>query len=232
MSVRGLRLLGSALIAYGLAGTILLAMLATSIATPLDEVDRLTTSVGEQRDAALEALDEAIATARQTAVAVRNVDASLVQARTATDRAAGLSTGVAQSMRGIATALAIDLFGVQPLIGLVPSFEASAVNLDLLATDLLAIGQALESTRTDTQTIAGGMDDLAASIERLRTSVAASPDLSQTSGALEPLRLGLLALMAWLLVAAIGCVVAGFGCWWLTRRTVVVTRVAPLETLD
>jgi hypothetical protein len=114
--------------------------------------------------------------------------------------------------------MTIDLFGIQPLIGLVPSFEASATNLDLLATDLAAIGTALDTSRGDTATVAGGMDDLAASIDQLRDAVADSPDLSVTVGALEPLRVGLLALMAWLLLAAIGCVLAGFGCWWATRR--------------
>jgi hypothetical protein len=34
----------------------------------------------------------------------------------------------------------------------------------------------------------------------------------------KPLRLGLLALMAWLLIAALGAVAVGFGCWWATRR--------------
>lgn len=218
MSTRALRVLGSLLIVYGLSGVVLLGLLAGTLAPPLDEVEALATSVGEQRTAALEALDEAATTARQTATSVRNVDTSLAQAKVATDRAAGLSGGVARSMRELAVAMTIDLFGIQPLIGLVPSFEASAANLDLLATDLAAIGAALDTSRGDAATVAGGMDDLADSIDELRDAVADSPDLSVTVGALEPLRIGLLALMAWLLLAAIGCVIAGFGCWWATRR--------------
>ena len=218
MSTRTLRVLGSLLIVYGLSGVVLLGLLAGTLAPPLDEVEALAASVGEQRTAALDALDEAATTARQTATSVRNVDTSLAQAKVATDRAAGLSAGVALSMRELAAAMTIDLFGIQPLIGLVPSFEASATNLDLLATDLAAIGTALDTSRGDTATVAGGMDDLAASIDQLRDAVADSPDLSVTVGALEPLRVGLLALMAWLLLAAIGCVLAGFGCWWATRR--------------
>lgn len=218
MSTRTLRVLGSLLIVYGLSGVVLLGLLAGTLAPPLDEVEALAASVGEQRTAALDALDEAATTARQTATSVRNVDTSLAQAKVATDRAAGLSAGVALSMRELAAAMTIDLFGIQPLIGLVPSFEASATNLDLLATDLAAIGTALDTSRGDTATVAGGMDDLAGSIDQLRDAVADSPDLSVTVGALEPLRVGLLALMAWLLLAAIGCVLAGFGCWWATRR--------------
>jgi len=218
MSTRALRLLGSALIGYGLAGTVLLAVLVGMVAPPLDEVAELADSVGEQRSAALEALDEAATTARETAIAVRNVDSSLAQARAATDRAAGLSAGVGRSMRELAAAMAIDVFGIQPLIGLAPSFETSAGNLDLLAGDLTAIGLALEGSRTDSQTVAAGMDDLAGAIGDLRASVAASPDLSQAVAALEPLRVGLLALLAWLLVAALGCVVAGFACWWASRQ--------------
>ncbi|HEY7600377.1 MAG TPA: hypothetical protein VH741_10665 [Candidatus Limnocylindrales bacterium] len=236
MSSRGLRVLGTLLIGYGLTGMLLLGVLAGLLAPPLDEVAQLAESVGEQQASALEALDEAAATARQTATAVRNVDASLIQAKAATDRAAGLSMGVAVSMRELGAAMTIDIFGIQPLAGLAPSFETSATNLDLLAGDLAAIGTALDGSRTDTQTVATGMDDLAAAITDLRRSVAASPDMSATIGALEPLRLGLLALLAWLLAAALGCVVAGLYCWLASRRRTVVVVPAsdgtPVARID
>lgn len=230
----GLRLLGTALIAYGVLGTALLVVLAASIAAPLDEIGRLAESVGEQRQAALEALDEASAAARETASTVRGMDASLVQSKAATDRAAGLSAGVAQSMRELAAAMAIEIFGIgQPLIGLSAGFEASAQNLDLLAADLSAIGTALETTRADAGSVAGSLDDLATSVEDMRVAVAGSPDMSDTLGSREGLRLGLLALMGWLLAGAIGCILAGLGCWWASRRrTVVVAPLTRVEPLD
>lgn len=220
----GLRLMGTALIAYGLVGTILLGVLAASIAAPLDEIGELAESVGEWRVAALDALDEASEAARETSTTVRGMDASLVQSQAATERAAGLSRGVAQSMRELAAAMAIDLFGVQPLIGLAGGFDNSAANLDLLATDLSAIGGALSTTRGDAAAVATNMDDLAESVEELRLAMASSPDMSRSLETRETLRLGLLALMGWLIAGSIGCIVAGLGCWWASRRRPVVVR--------
>lgn len=229
----GLRLLGTALIAYGIVGTVLLGVLAASIAAPLDEIGRLAESVGDQQAAALEALDEASSAARETSATVRGMDESLIQARAATDRAATLSHGMAQSMRELAAGMGIELFGIQPLIGLAGGFESSATNLDLLGTDLAAIGGALETTRGDAGSVAGSLDDLATSIDELRVAVASSPDMSVTLSGRESLRLGLLALMGWLIAGSIGCILAGLGCWWASRRrTVVVQPVTHAQRID
>lgn len=218
----GLRLLGTGLIAYGIFGTVLLSLLAASIAAPLDEIGELAESVGEWRTAALVALEDASEAARQTSTTVRGMDTSLVQSKTAIDRAAGLSGGVAQNMRDLGTAMTIDIFGVQPLIGLAGGFETSAANLDLLATDLGAIGASLETTRTDAEMVATNIDDLALSVEELRSAMESSPDMSVTFESRETLRLGLLALMGWLIVGSVGCILAGLWCWWAARRPVVV----------
>jgi hypothetical protein len=225
----GLRLLGTALIAYGIGGAVLLGVLASSIAAPLDEIDQLAESVGEQRAAALEALSEASTAARETSETVRGMDASLVQAKAATDRAAGLSGGVAQSMRELAAAMAIDIFGVQPLIGLAGGFETAGTNLDLLASDLSAIGTTLDDTRTDAGSVATSIDRLATSVEELRDAVAEAPDMSATLARSESLRLGLLALLGWLLIGSIGCILVGVGCWLASRGRQTVAETAPVR---
>lgn len=224
----GLRLLGTLLIGYGVTGTVLLAVLAASIAAPLDEIGELAESVGEWRAAALEALDEASQASRETSSTVRGMDASLIEAKGATDRASSLSAGMAQTMRELGAAMQIDIFGVQPLIGLVPGFDASAQNLDLLSGDLADIGVALETTRQDATSVATNIDDLAEAVEELRLAMAESPDMSDTLGTRETLRLGLLALIGWLIAGSIGCILGGLACWWASRpRRVVVVR--PLD---
>jgi hypothetical protein len=227
----GLRLLGTLLIAYGVTGTVLLGVLAASIAAPLDEIGELAESVGEWRAAALEALDEASQASRETSATVRGMDASLVEAKGATDRAASLSAGMAQTMRDLSAAMALDIFGVQPLIGLAPGFDTSAQNLDLLSGDLADIGTALETTRQDAGSVATNVDDLAAAIEELRVAMADSPDMGDTLGARETLRLGLLALIGWLIAGSIGCIVGGLACWWMARRRPALA-VRPIDRLE
>jgi hypothetical protein len=213
----GLRLVGTLLIVYGVAGTLLLGVVGASIAAPLDEIGELAESVGEWRAAALEALNEASQASRETSTTVRGMDSSLVEAKGATDRAATLSAGMAQTMRDLGAAMAIDIFGVQPLIGLAPGFDTSAQNLDLLSGDLADIGAALETTRQDAGSVATNIDDLATAIEELRVAMADSPDMSVTLESRETLRLGLLALIGWLIAGSIGCILAGLGCWWASR---------------
>jgi hypothetical protein len=213
-----LRLVGSVLIAYGLIGAVLLGAVGATVARPLDDIATLGSSLDDQQAAALEALDQASATIVDTAAAVRNMDTSLAQANLATVRTAGISRGMAQTMRNLAFEMQLTIFGVQPLIGLAAGFDQSGEQLDLLADDVQAIGTALDSNRADTVAIAGGLDELARSIDRLRVAVAASPNVAGMTGSLGQLQLALLALIGWLLVAAVGSILAGVGCWMAARR--------------
>ncbi|HWH36986.1 MAG TPA: hypothetical protein VNT28_04340 [Candidatus Limnocylindrales bacterium] len=218
MSRGMLRLVGTALLVYGLAGTLLLGVIGVSIARPLDDITSLGSSLGGQRDAALAALEQSSTTIVDTSAAVRNMDTSLAQANQATARAAGISRGMAQTMRELAFQMQLTVLGIQPLIGLAPGFDATALQFDLLADDVAAIAAALEQNRNDTIAIANGLDELGRSIDRLRVAVADSPDLSAITGSVDEAQLGLLALIGWLLVAAVGCMLAGLGCWWASFR--------------
>jgi flavin-binding protein dodecin len=212
-----LRLLGSALIAYGLAGIVILAVIGLSVGRPLADMASIGSSVSEQQAAALEALDRASDTIDETAAAVRNMETSLTEAHDATQRSATLSRGMAQTMYGLAIQMQITILGIQPLIGLAPSFEQSGAQLDLLAADIDSISTALDANREDTVAVADGLDELGASIGRLRDAVANGPDLTTIAEGLVPVQLGLLALIAWLLVAAVGSVLAGLLCWRASR---------------
>ncbi len=212
-----LRLLGSMLIVYGVAGAVLLVAIALTLSQPLDDIKAIGTSVTDQRDAALEALDRASDTIDVTADSVRGMETSLVEAHGATERAAGLSRGVALSMQALADQMQLTIFGVQPLIGLAAGFEQSRVQLDLLAEDVATIATALDANREDAVEVADGLDELGASIDRLRAAVAGGPDLAEMMDGLEPVQLAVLALVGWLLLAALGSILAGLLCWRASR---------------
>jgi prefoldin subunit 5 len=212
-----LRLIGTGLIAYGVFGILLLGVIGAEVARPLDDISAIGTSLTEQREAALESLERAVETIGQTAESVRNIDTSLVEAQQATQRAATLSRGMSLTMFNMAEQMQLTVFGVQPLITLYPGFEQSGQQLELMAEDVEQIAEALEANRQDTVAIASGLDELAASIERLTEAVADGPVLTDVGATLAPIQLGLLALIGWLLVAAIGSVLAGIGLWMASR---------------
>ncbi|HVM31259.1 MAG TPA: hypothetical protein VM305_10895 [Candidatus Limnocylindrales bacterium] len=212
-----LRLIGTALIAYGLAGVVLLGAIGLQVARPLDDITAIGASLTGQRDAAVESLERATETIDRTASSVRNIETSLLEAQEATQRAATLSRGMSLTMFGLAEQMQLTVFGVQPLISLYPGFEQSGQQLELMAEDVEQIAEALESNRDDTVAVADGLRDLGGSIGRLRQAVADGPDVSDAAATVAPIQLGLLALIGWLLVGAIASILAGLGLWLASR---------------
>jgi hypothetical protein len=225
MKNRGrLRVLGLALMIYGLIGIALFAVLALGVTRPLERAQRLADSVEGQRAALVDTLDEAETTIRRMSVGVGRMDASLAEAKAATDRASTISQGVAASMFQLrdTMSLEIPLLG-QPLSGLAPSFDQSGQNLNLLGEDVAAIGEALEANRGDVTLTAESLADLADAVGAMTTSVEEGPSVSISATTLEAVRLAIFALAAWMVLLAVGCVLAGLYVLAITRRGVVVS---------
>lgn len=214
-----LRLLGTALVVYGVVGLVLLGVVGTALAAPIEDLSSISGSVEAQRTAALDSLTRASETIDRTAEAVRGMDTSLADAQAATNRSATIALGVATSMTQLADSMTLTIFGVQPLIGLQPGFANSAAQLNLLAVDLATIGAALQANREDALIVAGSLDELSSSLERLTNAVRDGPELELAAASLDTVRIGVLALLAWLAVLALGCVGAGIGCWWVAGRS-------------
>jgi len=212
------RVVGTALIAYGVVGLILLTVVGTALAKPIAQLDNISGSVEAQRLAALDALRSASATIDETATAVRGMDTSLADAKAATDRASTIALGISSSMNQLADSMSLTIFGIQPLIGLVPGFTESGSQLAFLAADLSTIGEALDSNREDAVAVGGSLDELSDSLDRLTTAVEAGPELEGIGSSVDAVRLGVLALVVWLGALAVGSVLAGFGCWWYARQ--------------
>lgn len=225
MKNRGrLRVLGLALMIYGLIGIGLFAVLALGVTRPLERAQRLAGSVEGQRAALVDTLTEAETTIRQMSVGVGRMDASLADAKAATDRASTISRGVAASMFQLrdTMSLEIPLLG-QPLAGLAPSFDQSGQNLNLLGEDVAAIGEALEANRGDVTLTAESLADLADAVGAMTTSVEEGPRVSISSATLEAVRLAIFAVAAWMVLLAVGCMLAGLYVLAITRRGVVVS---------
>ena len=204
-----LRALGIGLAAYGLIGLALFAAVAIAINRPLDRAQALAASVEQQRLALVETLGQAQATLEGMSQGVGRVDTSLADAKAATDRASGITAGLATSMFGLRDAMALSIFGAQPLIGLASGFDSSGQQLTALGADLTAIGASLDTNRSDVATTSANLADLAASVGRLTTMVSDTPGVEVSTASLDAVRLAVYAICGWLAVLAVGCVVAG-----------------------
>jgi hypothetical protein len=212
-----IRILGAGLALYGLVGIAIFVLVAVGVARPLERARQLSESVDQERAALVASLSEAETTIRGMSTSVGHMDTSLADAKTAIDSASSISHGVATSMFGLRDAMSLSIFGVQPLASLAGSFDTSGQNLDQLGNDIATIGTALDANRTDVTTTAQNLVDLANSVHTLMTSVRDGPAIGISPRTLDSVRLAVYAITGWLVVFAVGCLVAGIYLITVTR---------------
>jgi hypothetical protein len=197
------------LAAYGLIGLFLFALVAVAINRPLERAQALSASVEQQRLALIQTMGQAQSTLDGMSEGVGGMDTSLADAKAATDRASGLTTGLAANMFGLRDAMSLSIFGAQPLLGLAAGFDTSGQQLTALGADLTVIGASLDTNRADVATTSANLADLATSVGRLTTMVGDSPSVEISTASLATVRLAVYAICGWLAVLALGCVLAG-----------------------
>lgn len=222
---RRLQLLGAALIVYGLIGILIFGVVAAAVEKPLERARELSQSVEQQRAALIQSLELTQTTIEQMAQGVLRMDASLGDARAATDRSSTIARGIATSMYQLRDAMSISIFGTQPLAGLATGFDQSAGQLGLLADDLVTISTALEANRADVKTTSANLSLLGRSVGDLTESVRTGPGLEISEASLDSFRLAIFAVAGWLLLLAISCVVGGLYVFRLGSRRHALERV-------
>lgn len=210
-------MLGGALVAYGVAGVAIFILVAAAVSRPLEEIQELSRSVDEQRTALVDSLEQAETTIDLMADGVRRMDTSLADARVATDRSSTIAGGVAASMFQLRDAMGIEILGQRPLVNLASGFDQAGSQLNQLATDLLTIGGALDANRGDAVATAGNLDLLAQSVHALTESVRTGPGVEIAESTLDSYRLAIVGVAGWLLLLAVGCIVAGLYAFRLGR---------------
>ena len=187
LTARRRRYLGLGLLAYGLAGLLLLAVAAV-IGGTIQQLSAAGATVGDQRDALLDTLRATSQTMRNASPGVGNVGESLDAARESADHAAGLARSMGTTLRGLAAAMNVQILGTQPLAGLASGFDNAADQSDALAGDLDGLGTALtqnamdlETSRKDLAALSERVDLLAAAVEATPFGVGRSPSSSSSS---------------------------------------------------
>ena len=167
---------------------------------------------------------------RGMSTSVDHMDTSLADAKTAIDSASTIAHSVATSMYGLRDAMSISIFGAQPLIGLAGNFDSSGQSLDQLGNDIATIGTALDANRTDVTTTSQNLSDLADSVHALTVSVQDGPSVAVKPRTLDAVRLAVYAVTGWLIVFALGCLIAGI--YLINATRVRPVAVAPTRRPD
>ncbi len=199
------RAAGWLLVAYAMVGFTLVVLGGLVGLDAAGRFERLATDADAAITSAAAATDAA-------AESFTNIDASLDESRASADAAAALARDASGTLGSLATAMSLSVFGAQPLLPLAAEFTTSAEQAAALAETLDRVGASLGDTRTDVARIGPQLEQLSLQLERLSTG-------SEPGGATPPLRIFVLVLLAWLLMQAIGSLLAGLA--------LVRPRVAP-----
>lgn len=201
------RLLGWALVLYGAAGLILVfggASIGLEIA---GRVERLASAA----DGTLAAASSSTRTAADAFV---NVDASLAESQASAESGAELARDASGTLASLAATMELRVLGTQPLLPLAGDFATSADQASALADTLDGVGASMEGTRADVAGIGDELRELAAQLDGLRAETGAE------DGGAPAVRPFVLLLLAWLLVPALGGLVAGLALIGLPRRRI------------
>lgn len=199
ISPRALRIAGWSLVAYGLAGLTLLVLAVVIGTGPVASAEELLASL----DGTLQAAAD---TARSSSTALLSVDAGMEQAQAGTRDASALVGNAATTSGQLADAMSLSILGTQPLIGLADDFRTIAAQLSSLGTTLSTVGDALATSTSDLATVRADVDRLAGEVELARDQTGPGSGFGAGS-----LRLAYLALLAWLVLPAIGALALGIG---------------------
>jgi hypothetical protein len=202
--------LGALLVGWGILGLALVVIGAVVGLDAAARIERLTASVDET-------LERAATTTRTAADAFASADAGLEDAEASVESAASLAADASSTLRSLAGAMELSIFGAQPLVALADDFESSADQAESLSGALGDAAGSLGTTRTDVAAVGVEMAFLADDLEDLRAT---------GGGGSPPVRLFVGLLLAWLAIPAVGAIVAGVAMRRPPATTVVVTTPA------
>lgn len=211
------RRLGVGLLAFGGTGIALVAAAVVLVLGSLSAVDDAAAGFDRQRAEAVALLGPARDALDHAATSASNAAGSLIQASTAADQAARLTTRLASSFEGLASLGTFELFGARPFESMSAQFAAVAADSRALSVDLTATAGSLRANVADSEAVATDLRALALQLDRLETSLGGPPTGSTASTAGLPIataRIVLLGLLAWMAVPALACLWLG---WRLAR---------------
>jgi hypothetical protein len=204
------RQVGLGLIAFGLAGILLIVLAAALVIGSLGAAAGLASSLEQQRSDLVDLLEPAAAALGQSATTAGNASASLTATAAAAGDAADLTEQLATSMDALSQAASVQVFGTRPFGAAASSLGDVAARSRQLSVDLRTTQTSISGNVTDSAAVAAELRTLASQLEELRkraTETEGSAFVGQ--GMLDLTRVILLGLLAWLAVPAVAALWLG-----------------------
>jgi hypothetical protein len=216
------RRLGMGLIAFGVAGLVLIGSAGALVLASLSAVGDAATGFERQRTEIVGMLGPASEALDRAASSASNAGTSLAQTRDSAAQAATLMTRLSASFDSLAALGSFDILGARPFAGISGQFAQVATESRTLSTDLATAAAAMDANITDSASVAADLRTLADQLSELEASLGAPPDGTTPSAAnatlpVDVAKVVVIGLLIWFAVPAIAAVWIGWR-WYRPRR--------------
>jgi hypothetical protein len=204
-----LRLLGVALIVYGAVGLAATLYGYALVRQAFASARELGVAAPGQQSNALSGLQSISATLDDAATTSANMTSSFKESQASLATASQVAIDVAASFRQVAQVAGFQIFGLQPMAGMVQPFQESSNRLDALAQDLTSTSAAVGANAGDMQRLSADFARLRTEVDGLARSVAALPTDPTSGEGARRLEMALTAMLVWIGLQGVASIFAG-----------------------
>lgn len=209
------RRLGTALLAFGLVGLVLAAIVAAGLIAGAAAARNLDERLDADQARLVELLDQLVATVDRAAVTTDNAGRTLATTGQTVDAAGAMLDGLAVVADQLAGSLDFSILGQRPLAGAATQFGAFAEQVRVVGGSVDQLSASLETNAGDTAALAADIERLSGQVDAIAGRIASFDRTSELVDLLVAGSLLLGLLVAWLAIAA------GLLAWagWRLRRS-------------
>jgi hypothetical protein len=198
---------GSALLAYGIAGLIVLACFGVATAVAATRLEGVLKTFATERDRLVVLLDDTSSALDTAGLAIDSAGSSMADTGSALGDAGTLALTVSAGARNLVDITNLSILGQQPFAGFADSLNAVAGDTDRLATSLSTSAASVAGSATDLSALGSRLRAIRDEIGLIRGDLS-SMDLG--SGDWLPVAaLGVVALLVWLAIPAVAAIWLG-----------------------
>lgn len=202
-SARDRRRLGIGLLAFGVAGLVILVAAAAFVLASLGSLGPTDGDIQTQVAALDHSLDATSTTLGETQTAMGNLTGSVSSAATSARGASDLAAQLATTMHDVSGAMNLSILGGRPFAALGGEFDQVAVRSTAVAGQLQSLARSLDSNAADSASLGAQIGNLQASVAELRAAVGPGSVISGVASTLAIARAMLLAIVVWLAIPAV-----------------------------
>jgi hypothetical protein len=225
---RLMRVAAIGLLLYSVLGLCTTVALVVIGASTFAQLERLHASLDLQRVALVETLRTAADTLGDSARATNEFQRSIDSAGRSADSASTLAGDTAVTFRELATAMQVQILGLQPLISLAPDFDRGGEQLARLATELAGMRDGLSQNARDVQLVGTDLARLESRLDAIADSLDEPGLLSLGLDNLLPFKIAFYGVCGLVLLQSLVSLIVGIALW-KPARTATTSDEAALD---